>query len=168
MMRPALPLALLLLAGCGRNMVQQARLDEYERSPLFPDGMAMQAPPQGAIARDEPERLAATRPPAMSLALVERGRERFEIYCMPCHGRDGSGNGIVPARGFPHPPDLHSDRLRAAPDRHFYDVMTRGYGVMFSYADRVPPHDRWAIAAYIRALQATGLPAGPGKVADAR
>jgi len=77
---------------------------------------------------------------------------------VPCHAADGSGQGIVPARGFPHPPDFHSERLKAAPDTHFYQVMTNGYGVMYSYADRVPPQDRWAIAAYIRALQATGLP----------
>jgi mono/diheme cytochrome c family protein len=93
---------------------------------------------------------AAERPQGREQA---RGRERFGIYCTPCHAYDGSGNGVVPARGFPHPPDFRSARLKAAPASHFYDVMTNGYGVMYPYADRVPPRDRWAIAAYIRVLQ---------------
>ena len=144
--------ALLALAGC-RNMVQQARYDEYEASPLYPDGMAMQHPPEGTVAQDWPEHRAAERQPPLTRALLERGRDRFGIYCTPCHAEDGSGDGIVPARGFPHPPDFRSARLRQAPASHFYDVMTNGYGVMYSYADRVPPRDRWAIAAYIRVLQ---------------
>ncbi|HXF09764.1 MAG TPA: cytochrome c, partial [Desulfuromonadaceae bacterium] len=84
---------------------------------------------------------------------LERGRQRFEINCAPCHGETGDGNGIVVQRGFPAPPSYHIDRLRDAPAGHFFDVMTRGYGVMFSYASRVSPEDRWAIVAYIRALQ---------------
>ena len=144
--------ASVALAGCG-NMVQQARYDEYEESSLFPDGMAMQHPPGGTIARDAPERIAAEQRPQMTMALLERGRDRFEIYCTPCHAADGSGNGTVPSRGFPHPPDFHSARLRQVPPAHVYDVITNGYGVMYSYADRVPPQDRWAIAGYIRALQ---------------
>lgn len=162
----ALPFLILMLAACGRNMVQQPRYDSYERSPLFPDGMAMQAPPSGVVSRDAIKREEEARRPPMSRVLIERGRERFEIYCVPCHGHDGSGDGVIPSRGFPHPPDFHSQRLRDAPDSHFYLVMTHGYGVMYSYADRVPPPDRWAIAAYIRALQATGLP--PREIADAR
>ncbi len=92
-------------------------------------------------------------PYPITMALLRRGRERFDIYCAPCHSPVGDGDGMVARRGFPHPPSYHSDRLRSAPDRHFYDVMTNGYGVMRSYADRVPPEDRWAIVAYIRALQ---------------
>ena len=92
----------------------------------------------------------------MTLALLERGHERFEIACAPCHGRAGDGHGIIVERGFPAPPAFHIDRLRAAPVQHFYDVITHGYGAMFAYADRVVPRDRWAIAAYIRALQASG------------
>jgi mono/diheme cytochrome c family protein len=84
---------------------------------------------------------------------LQRGRERFEIYCAPCHSPLGDGDGLVARRGFPHPPSYHDERLRRAPDRHFYDVMSEGYGVMASYADRVAPSDRWAIVAYIRALQ---------------
>jgi mono/diheme cytochrome c family protein len=145
-------LALLALTSC-RNMVQQARYDEYEANPLYPNGMAMQHPPAGTVAQDLPQQLAAEQPPPLTMALLERGRERFGIYCTPCHAYDGSGQGMIPARGFPHPPDFRSARLRQAPTSHFYDVMTNGYGVMYSYADRVPPRDRWAIAAYIRVLQ---------------
>jgi mono/diheme cytochrome c family protein len=86
-------------------------------------------------------------------AALTRGRERFDIYCAPCHGMAGDGNGYIALRGFPRPPTYHSDRLRAASDEHFFDVITHGYGVMYPYADRVAPNDRWAIVAYIRALQ---------------
>jgi hypothetical protein len=85
--------------------------------------------------------------------VLERGRERFDIYCAPCHGRTGDGNGMIVQRGFPVPPSYHIERLRTAPVGHFVDVITMGYGVMYSYAERVEPPDRWAIAAYIRALQ---------------
>jgi mono/diheme cytochrome c family protein len=134
-------------------MVQQPRYDEYEANPLYPDRMAMQHPPDGTVAQDWPQQRAAEQRPALTKALIERGRERFGIYCTPCHAQDGSGNGMIPARGFPHPPDFRSARLRAVPVSHIYDVITHGYGVMYSYADRVPPRDRWAIAAYVRVLQ---------------
>ncbi|HEX7369490.1 MAG TPA: cytochrome c [Rhodanobacteraceae bacterium] len=86
-------------------------------------------------------------------ALLARGQQRFNIYCAPCHSRAGDGDGMIAERGFPHPPSYHTPALRNAPDSHFYKVITDGYGVMYSYADRVSPHDRWAIVAYIRALQ---------------
>ena len=92
-------------------------------------------------------------PYPVTMQLLKRGQERFTIYCVPCHSPLGDGDGIIPRRGFPHPPSYHIARLRQAPDRHFYDVMTNGYGIMYSYADRVTPEDRWAIVAYIRALQ---------------
>ncbi len=82
-----------------------------------------------------------------------RGQERYSIYCLPCHSAVGDGDGWIARRGFPHPPSYHEERLRQAPDRHFFDVITNGYGIMYSYADRVEPADRWAIVAYIRALQ---------------
>ena len=85
--------------------------------------------------------------------IVLRGEERYNIYCSPCHGRLGDGNGMIVERGFPRPPSFHIDRLRQAPDGHYYDVITNGFGVMFSYAARVTPEGRWAITAYIRALQ---------------
>lgn len=151
-MRRGAVLVLLVLAGC-RNMVQQPRYDEYEANPLYPDRMAMQHPPEGTVAQDLPQELAAQQRPPLTRALLERGRERFGIYCAPCHANDGSGHGMIPARGFPQPPDFRAARLKAAPSSHFYDVMTQGYGVMYSYADRVAPPDRWAIAAYIRVLQ---------------
>jgi mono/diheme cytochrome c family protein len=84
---------------------------------------------------------------------LERGKERFDIYCSPCHGRLGDGNGMIVERGFRHPPTYHDDRLRTAPVGHFFDVITNGYGSMYSYGSRVPVDDRWRIAAYIRALQ---------------
>jgi mono/diheme cytochrome c family protein len=146
-------LCVSLLAACD-DMNHQPRYDSYEKSALFADGKALQAPPDGTVARDDPgEAAALANRPAITLDLLKRGEERFGIYCTPCHDAGGYGNGTVPARGFPHPPSFHIDRLRNAPSRYFVDVITNGHGVMYSYADRVSPSDRWAIAAYIRALQ---------------
>jgi len=92
-------------------------------------------------------------PYPVTRAILERGRERFTIYCQPCHSPVGDGDGLIVRRGFPAPPSFHIERLRKAPDRHFFEVITGGYGVMYPYADRVSPEDRWAIVAYIRALQ---------------
>jgi hypothetical protein len=89
----------------------------------------------------------------VTMEVLQRGQERYNIYCSPCHSRLGDGDGMVVRRGFPRPPSYHTDELRNASLGHFYDVMTYGYGLMYPYADRVPPRDRWAIAAYIRALQ---------------
>lgn len=143
---------LLLVAAC--EMADQPRYDSYEPSRLFADGASLQAPPEGTLDRDAPARAAALgkRPP-LTAELIARGRERYAIDCVPCHGLLGDGDGIVPARGFPRPPSFHQPRLRDAPASHFVDVITDGYGVMYPYADRVTPADRWAIAAYIRALQ---------------
>lgn len=148
-----LPVLAFVLAACD-EMNHQPRYDSYEESSLFRDGKALQAPPDGTVARDDAAWKGALdhRPP-MSLALIERGRERFGIYCTPCHDQAGYGHGTVPSRGFPEPPSFHQPRLRDARSRYFVDVITRGHGVMYSYADRVAPADRWAIAAYIRALQ---------------
>lgn len=85
--------------------------------------------------------------------VLERGRQRFNIYCSPCHGRTGEGNGMIVQRGYRRPPSYHIDRLRKAPLGHFYDVITNGFGAMPDYAAQIAPHDRWAIVAYIRALQ---------------
>ncbi|MGE0717106.1 MAG: cytochrome c [Alphaproteobacteria bacterium] len=148
----ALPLVLALVA-CD-EMSHQPRYDSYEPSRLFPDGKSIQAPPEGALARDDPAMATALRDrPPISRALLERGRERYVIYCSPCHDLAGYGRGIVPAHGFPSPPSFHEPRLRAASAAHFVDVITHGHGVMYSYADRIRPADRWAIAAFIRALQ---------------
>jgi mono/diheme cytochrome c family protein len=85
--------------------------------------------------------------------VLERGKERYEIYCAPCHGKTGAGDGMIVRRGFPLPPTYHQKRLREAPVGHFFDVITNGYGAMYPYAGKVEPEDRWAIVAYIRALQ---------------
>lgn len=153
--RTALPLliGLAVLAACD-EMDDQPRYDSYERSTLFADGKSLQAPPMGAVAQDDAARRKAyTSRPAMSLPLLERGRERYAIYCVPCHGMAGDGRGTVPARGFPRPPSFHQPRLRNAGAAYIVSVITEGHGVMYSYANRVAPADRWAIAAYIEALQ---------------
>lgn len=145
--------AILFVAGCD-DMADQPKLEPWEATDLFPDGKVVQAPPEGAVARGDLDRDAArtTRPP-LDRALLERGRERYNINCSPCHGRDGGGDGMIVRRGMPAPPSYHQDRLRQVPDQHFVDVIEEGYGVMYPYDSRVAPRDRWAIVAYIRALQ---------------
>src|SRR5207248_10237690 len=108
-------------------------------------------PRRHIIARDEKS---VTVPP-VTMALLKRGQQRFDIYCAPCHSKIGDGRGVIVQRGFPQPPSYYIARLRDAPNQHFYDVITHGYGAMYSYADRVGVEDRWAIVAYIRALQAS-------------
>lgn len=105
------------------------------------------------LAPNSPPPLVAKNPLPITAQTLTRGRERFDIYCSPCHSVVGDGDGMIVRRGFPSPPSYHTDRLRNAPDAHFYGVITNGYGMMYSYADRVAPDDRWAIVAYIRALQ---------------
>ncbi|WP_369719459.1 cytochrome c [Bradyrhizobium sp. LLZ17] len=142
-----------LLAACDQNMDVQPRYGEYSRAPLF-RGSVLRRPPVNTVARDALEReKVATTKPALTPELLARGRERFGIFCSPCHGGGGDGNGIIVQRGMPRPTSYHSDRLLAADDQYFFDVITNGHGAMYSYAARVPPRDRWAIAAYIRALQ---------------
>lgn len=97
-------------------------------------------------------------PPPVTLALLQRGQERFRIYCTPCHSEIGDGHGMIVLRGFPAPPSYHINRLREAPVQHFYNVITNGYGAMYSFAARVQPTDRWAVVAYIRALQRSQSP----------
>jgi len=107
-------------------------------------------------------------PLPVTMELLKRGQERFNIYCSPFHSEAGDGDGMVARRGFPHPPTYHSDKLRKAPDSHIYGVITNGYGVMYSYADRVDPPDRWAIVAYIRALQLSQHASAADMPAEAR
>jgi mono/diheme cytochrome c family protein len=152
------------LAGCD-NMANQAKLNPYE----LPYGSELRwpvKPPANTVARDEPSN--PPSPPPVNIALLERGQQRFDIYCAPCHGRAGDGNGMIVQRGFPHPPSYDIERLRDAPNQHFYDVITHGYGIMYSYADRVEPADRWAITAYIRALQTSESAALSDVPADQR
>jgi hypothetical protein len=102
-----------------------------------------------------PSDLVKEFPYSVTRQMVHRGQERFEMFCTPCHGYAGYGNGMIVQRGLSPPPSFHIDRLRQAPVGHFFDVMTNGYGAMYSYAQRVSVDDRWAIASYIRALQAS-------------
>ena len=85
--------------------------------------------------------------------LLSRGQDRYKIFCTPCHGLQGDGNGMIAMRGMKHPPSYHIDRLRQSPNGYFYDVITNGFGAMYSYSERISPSDRWAIIAYVRALQ---------------
>jgi mono/diheme cytochrome c family protein len=150
---PMLVLAAVCLAACEQNMDVQPRYSQYSRAPAFRAG-TLRNPPDGVVARDDPERdQAMANKPPLTAALLERGGERFGIFCSPCHGAGGDGNGIIVQRGMPRPTSYHDGRLRAADDQHFFDVITHGYGAMYSYASRVPASDRWAIVAYIRALQ---------------
>jgi mono/diheme cytochrome c family protein len=148
------PMAALLLAGCDLSMTQQPKYAPESPSNFWANGTSARPIPaftvaQGDLARDT----AAKKPPEVTLALLTRGQQRFDMFCSPCHGLSGYGDGMVVQRGFPHPPSFYSQRLLAADVRHFYNVQTRGFGVMYSYADRVSEEDRWAIAAYIRSLQ---------------
>jgi mono/diheme cytochrome c family protein len=143
-----------LLAGCDVSMTQQRRYDTEAPAELWPDGSSARPLPehivaQGDLARDND----AAHPPAATPPLLARGRERYDIYCSPCHGLDGLGDGMVVQRGFPKPPSYFEPRLLAAPASTFYDALTNGHGAMYSYAARVAPRDRWAIIAYVRALQ---------------
>jgi mono/diheme cytochrome c family protein len=152
-------------AGCRRDMFQQPSSKPLGSSDFFRDQMASRPLVAHTVARGHLEadeafyrgkigtNLVETFPVAITRETLERGQERFEIYCAPCHGRTGDGNGMIVLRGYPAPPSYHLDRLRQAPAGHFFDVMTHGYGVMYSYAQRVTPSDRWAIAAYVRVLQ---------------
>ena len=160
-------LALLLLPGCElrQAMYNQPKYKALAASTFFADGRSARNPVAGTIARGQlrldrhfyegkaDTGLATTLPMPLTKALLERGRQRFDIYCSPCHDRTGRGNGMVVQRGLKRPPSYHQDRLREAPVGYFFDVMTNGFGVMYSYASRIPPEDRWAIAAYIRTLQ---------------
>jgi cytochrome c553 len=154
-----------ILTACRRDMFDQPRSNPLGHSDFFADGAASRTLVPGTIPRghlDADEafytgkigtNLISNFPVLITRELLERGRERYDIYCAVCHGPNGDGHGVVVQRGFPAPPSYHIDRLRQAPPGYFFDVITRGYGVMYSYASRVEPADRWAIAAYIRALQ---------------
>lgn len=147
-------IAAVLIAGTALyacdNLSVQKKDNTWRPAQAMPDlKLWPLSPPAHTIAlADVP-----VKPPPLSLALLERGQQRFDIYCAPCHSPLGDGHGRIVERGFPAPPSYHIERLRKAPFQHFYDVITHGYGIMYSYASRVAPRDRWAIAAYIRALQ---------------
>ena len=155
-----LVLAALALAGCYQKMRDQPRCEPLAPSRLFADGRCAREPVAGTVARGGArDPLAAVDPKSdrlpvvLSRDLLARGHERYDIYCSPCHDRVGTGGGMVVQRGYTAPPSFHADRLRQAPVGHLVDVMMHGWGAMPPYAAQVPPADRWAIAAYIRALQ---------------
>lgn len=146
---------LLLLAGCGQEKMEDSpRYETYEPAAAWPDNMSARRPPPGTVARDQdiggpPDEM----PMPITMKLLRRGETVYEINCVPCHGAVGYGHGMVVQRGFPEPPSYHSTRLRQVAPSYIFHVITEGYGVMYSYADRVAPRDRWAVAAYIKALQ---------------
>ncbi len=153
-LRRIAPIAALLLAGCDLSMTQQPKYTPETPSKFWANGASARPIPANTVAQGDLAREAAAKnPPPVTLALLARGQQRFEMFCSPCHGLSGYGDGMVVQRGFPHPPSFYSQRLLAADVRHFFNVQTKGFGVMYSYADRVSEADRWAIAAYIRALQ---------------
>lgn len=154
------------LAACDQEpMRDQPKYEPYEAAAELPGGVAAMLPPEGTVRRDAVSAAPVPRPPA-TVARLERGREVFDGICAPCHGQLAEGKGMVVHRGFPPPPDFHGKRLRTVPDRYIYRVITEGYGVMYGYANRVVPKDRWAVIDYIRALQlsqnaeAASLPPG--------
>jgi mono/diheme cytochrome c family protein len=171
--RPRLALlALVLLVGCRQDMHDQNKIEPLEATPFFADKRGSQKPVEGTVARGQLKddrhfhegrygngeagpagELAAEFPMAVTKDLLLRGRERFDIYCSPCHARTGDGDGMVVLRGFQRPPTFHRDELRNAKVGYVFEVISKGLGVMPSYAAQIPTEDRWAIVAYVRALQ---------------
>jgi len=162
---PAVLALTFVTAGCRIDMHMQPYYRPLSKSDFFTDGRSARLPVDGTVARGdlrEDSYLYTGKignapgdymPFPATAEVLARGRERFNIYCTPCHGRVGDGNGFIPSRGFRRPPSYHIDRLRKVPLGYFFDVMTNGFGVMPDYSAQVSPRDRWAIAAYIRALQ---------------
>jgi mono/diheme cytochrome c family protein len=159
--------ACLLAAGCRQNMHNQHKIKPLGESTFFADGQGARPIPAHTVARGDlregyaftglgpDNKPVAQMPPEIQVTreLLLRGQERFNIYCSPCHGRLGLGNGMIVQRGYKQPTSYHIERLRTAPIGYFFNVMTEGYGVMPTYAPQIPVADRWAIAAYIRVLQ---------------
>ncbi len=154
-----------LLAGCRYDMQDQPKAKTFRMSMFYDDRLSARplvagTVPQGQLQEDEllytgrvNGQLSDVFPFPVTRQMLERGEERYNIFCSPCHGRTGDGDGMIVRRGFRRPPSYHIDRLRKAPAGHFFDVITHGFGSMYDYADRVEPVDRWAIIAYIRTLQ---------------
>ncbi|HTS03501.1 MAG TPA: cytochrome c [Thermoanaerobaculia bacterium] len=158
----------LALAACRNDMHRQARTRPLRESRFFADGGSARPLPEGVVARGflradavldkglGPDgKFVLDLPVPLTRELLRRGRERFDIFCSPCHGRTGNGEGMIVQRGFKNPSSFHVDRLRNERAGYFFDAMTNGFGQMSSYASQVPPEDRWAIVAWIRTLQAS-------------
>lgn len=155
---------LFALTACGVQMRDQPSVRPYEPSAFFEDGLSVRPIPANTVPRGALESLplatgmengepVETIPVPITAELLARGQERYDIYCTPCHGLVGDGQGMIVQRGFPQPPSFHLQRLREAPAGHYFDVISNGFGRMYAYSSRVPVADRWAIIAYIRALQ---------------
>jgi len=178
----ALPILLGLVAvtsACRLDMQVQPRINPLDKSNFFSDARSARPPVDGTIARGQLHEDAYlytgkingnpgdVMPFAVTREVLDRGRERFNIYCAPCHSRVGDGEGFIPSRGFARkPPSFHIDRLQKEPVGYFYDVITNGFGIMPDYAAQIPVRDRWSIVAYVKALQlsqhaaATDIPGG--------
>jgi mono/diheme cytochrome c family protein len=166
-------------AACRQDMHDQPKYKPFRQSELFEDQRSARPLVAGTVARGslredevyftgkQGKEFVAELPPGVKVTpeLLARGQEQYQVFCTPCHGRTGRGDGMIVRRGFKAPPTYHSDRLRTMPIGYFYDVMTNGFGAMADYSAQVAPADRWAIAAYIRTLQysqyapATDVPA---------
>jgi mono/diheme cytochrome c family protein len=170
---------MLSLAACRQDMHDQPKFKPLAESDFYADLRSARTPVEGTVARGQlredtyfytgkvGDNPGDYMPFPATGDLLERGQQRYNIYCAPCHSRLGDGNGVVSGRGFPRkPPSFHDERLRKVPLGYFFDVMTNGFGSMPDYASQIPPRDRWAIVAYIRALQlsqaatAADVPAG--------
>lgn len=164
--RCALALLAVLALGCNQHMGEQPSYRPMQASDVFPDGTSARPIPADTVARGSlpgDPRVASGKtsdgrdlpdlPIPMTRDVLLRGQSRFNIFCAPCHGPAGYGDGLIVQRGFTRPPSFHTDTLRAAPAGHFFDVISHGFGAMPSYAPQIPTDDRWAIVAYIRALQ---------------
>jgi Cytochrome C oxidase, cbb3-type, subunit III len=181
--------AMLLLAGCRQDMHNQPKFIPLRSSEFFPDQRSARYPVDGTVPKLDNQALDAAQltpgdyyltgkhsatfgndlPFPLTHEVMDRGRERYNIYCAPCHARVGDGNGMIVQRGYKHPPSFHSQRLRNAPVGYFFDIMSNGLGAMPDYASQIHPDDRWAIAAYVRALQCSqdpslcGVAVAPGQ-----
>lgn len=161
----ALSLALVTLAGCRQDMHNQPKYRPLRESDFFADRRSARPVVDGTVSRGDLQQDSYyytgkvnglpgnEMPMPVTRELLDRGEERYNIYCAPCHSKLGDGNGMIVQRGFKQPPSYHIDRLRQAPVGHFFDVITNGFGAMSEYKSQVSVNDRWAIAAYIRALQ---------------
>jgi Cytochrome C oxidase, cbb3-type, subunit III len=156
---------LVVLSACRQDMHDQPRFKPLAKSDFYSDLRSARQPVEDTVARGQLHddtyfytgKVGANpgdyMPFPVTTQVLERGQQRFNIYCAPCHSRLGDGNGMIPQRGLKHPPSFHDERLRKAPLGYFFDVMTNGFGAMLDYSAQVSAEDRWKIVAYIRALQ---------------
>ena len=167
MKRLAVVLSLITLAGvsCRQDMHDQPKVEMYEASGMFAYDQGSRQPPRGTVARGrlvEDDLLYTGKvdgndspvyPFPVTAAVLERGRDRYNIFCAPCHAPSGTGDGMIVRRGMRTPPSFFEDRLMQSPPGYFFDIISNGFGAMYSYASRIPVEDRWAIVAYVQTLQ---------------